>query len=70
MFYYFLVGADDTPHRQSVLTTNDPHRRVGEVVALDDGSHVRIRGIEVTVDADAAGRGFDGVLVVEPHAAA
>ena len=69
MFYYFLVGADGTPHTQPVLTTNDAKRRVGEVIGLDDGSRVRIRGFELGVDPAAAGRGFDGVLVVEPHPA-
>lgn len=66
MFYYFLVGADDTPHRQPVLTLGDADRHVGERLVLDDGSEVRVRGIEITVDEDYAGRGFDGVLVVEP----
>jgi hypothetical protein len=66
MFYYFLVAADGTPHRQPVLTTRDPERHVGEVVVLEDGSHVRVRGIELSVEEHVAGRGFDGVLVVEP----
>ena len=66
MFYYFLVGADDTPHRQPVLTLHDTERHVGELLVLDDGSEVRVRGIELAVDENDAGRGFDGVLVVEP----
>jgi hypothetical protein len=65
MFYYFLVDIDGSPHSQAVLTTFDPNRHVGELLELEDGSEVRVRGIEVSVEAHIAGRGFDGVLVVE-----
>ena len=68
-FYYFLVGAHGTPHHPAVLTTQTSERRVGEVIALEDGSHVRVLAIEPRVDAETAKRGLDGVLVVEPHAA-
>jgi hypothetical protein len=69
LFYYFLVGAHGAPHNPPVVTTEVPHRRVGEVLVLDDGSSVLVREIEMTVEAESAGRGFDGVLVVESHAA-
>ena len=65
LFYYFLVGIDGHPHSPAVMTTDTHERRVGEVVDLDDGSRVRVRAIEATVDDEAAGRGLDGVLVVE-----
>lgn len=67
-FYYFLVGAQGVPHHPAVLTTQTGERRVGEVIALEDGSHVRVVAIEPSADGENARRGLDGVLVVEPHA--
>ena len=66
-FYYFLVGAQGTPHHPAVLTTQSGERHVGEVIALEDGSRVRVVEIEPGVDAETVKRGLDGVLVVEPH---
>ena len=65
LFYYFLVGVDGRPHAPAVLTTETAERHVGEVLSLGDGSRVRVRAIDATVDDESAGRGLDGVLVVE-----
>jgi hypothetical protein len=68
LFYYFLVGVDGRPHIPAVLTTETQERRVGEVLLLADGSRARVRAIEAPVDDETAGRGLDGVLVVDPLA--
>ncbi len=68
VFYYFLVGVDGRPYVPAVLTTDTAVRRLGEVIVLADGSRVRVRAIEAPVDDETAGRGLEGVLVVEPHA--
>jgi hypothetical protein len=65
LFYYFLVGVDGRPNVPAVLTTETQNRRVGEVLALADGSRARVRAIEAPVDDGTAERGLDGVLVVE-----
>jgi hypothetical protein len=65
-FYYFLLSVDGRPHDPAVLAAETADRRVGEVVGLHDGSRVRVRAIEPRGDEEAAGRGLDGVLVVEP----
>ena len=65
-FYYFLVNVDGRPHVPAVLTTETADRRVGEVIVLADGSRVRVRSIDPPADDETAGRGLDGVLVVEP----
>jgi hypothetical protein len=66
VFYYFLVSVDGRPHDPAVVTTNSADRRIGEVIVLGDGSSVRVRAIEPPADDETAGRGLDGVLVVEP----
>ena len=64
LFYYFLVSVDGHPHTPAVMTTETYHRQVGEVLGLEDGSHVRVRAVE-GMDDETAGRGLDGVLIVE-----
>ena len=65
-YYYFLVSVDGRPHDPAVVTAESDTRRVGEVLTLGDGSRVRIRSVEPPADDETAGRGLDGVLVVEP----
>lgn len=65
-FYYFLVNVNGRPHDPPVLTTDSADHRVGELIVLGDGSRVRVRAIEQPADDESAGRGLDGVLVVEP----
>jgi len=64
LFYYFLVSVDGHPHTPAVMTTETYHRHVGEVLGLEDGTQVRIRTVE-SMDDETAGRGLDGVLIVE-----
>jgi hypothetical protein len=65
-FYYFLLSIEGRPHDPAVVTTDSAALRVGEVIVLGDGSRVRVREIEPRADDESAGRGLDGVLVVEP----
>jgi hypothetical protein len=65
-FYYFLLNVNGRPHDPAVLTTDSTDHRVGELIVLGDGSRVRVRAIEPPADDESAGRGLDGVLVVEP----
>jgi hypothetical protein len=67
-FYYFLLNVNGRPHDPAVLTTDSTHHRVGELIVLGDGSRVRVRAVEPPADDESAGRGLDGVLVVEPDA--
>jgi hypothetical protein len=64
-FYYFLLNVDGRPHDPAVVTTDSAEHRVGELIVLGDGSRVRVRAIEEPADDENAGRGLDGVLVVE-----
>ena len=67
LFYYFLVGVDGRPHAPAVLTTESAECHVGELLTLGDGSRVRVREIDASADDETAGRGLDGVLVVERY---